>query len=263
MSDGLRELARRVALLDDERGDPLVVGDAAADLARFVSVLAEITRSGDGSELPSASPAEADELAGTSRLLRRLLAAAPHITAGPLRLDAQRWIATGKPSHVPAGHRTPSSAHFVGPGAAGRTRPDAKPFGLGMFTSTAAADGRGAWRTYLDLHRGSSLFPLPWHTWAVEIEAGATVREISSAVDWMELVASHPLRAGGLTYPDWVSIGRVHDGVHMTLRAIAATQGIVFPMSGGAVAAPYWDVESTLWLRWRVRSAELVEVTRE
>jgi hypothetical protein len=256
MADGLRELSRRVALLDDERGDPLVPDD----LARFVSVIARITGTGDERSLPTASPDEADELVAGCQLMRRLSAAAPEITAGPLRLDAQRWIATGKPSHVPPGHPAPSPAHFVGPGTAGSVRPAAKPFGLGLFTSTAAAGGHGAWRTYLDLHRGSSLFPLPWHTWAVEMEPAAAVREVASAADWVELVASHPLRAGGLTCPDWPSLARAYDGVHMTLRAIVATQGIAFPMNGGAVAAPYWDVESTLWLRWRVRSAVLVEV---
>jgi hypothetical protein len=139
--------------------------------------------------------------------------------------------------------------------------PDAKPFGLGLFTSTAVFGGHGAWRTYLDLQQGSSLFPPPWYTWAVELEPAATVVEVSSAADWVELVESHPLRAGGLTYPDWASLGRNCDGVHMTVRAIAATQGIVLRLREGFAAPPYWDVESTLWLRWRVRSAELVDVT--
>lgn len=263
MPDGAAELSRRVALLDGERGGHGVGGGggAAGDLAHFVAVMSRVTRPGmpdDG--LPATTAREADDVVAGCDLLRRLARAAPEVAVGPLRLDAQRWIATGKPSHVPRGHRQPSPEHLVEPAVARSPAPDAKPFGLGMFTSTATVGGHGAWRTYLDVHEGSSLFPPPWLTWAIEIEPSAVVLEVASAADWVELVRSHPLPADGLTYPDWQSLARACDGVHMTLTAIAATQGIVFPMPGGPTAAPYWDVESTLWLRWRVRSAELVDI---
>lgn len=45
------------------------------------------------------------------------------------------------------------------------------------------------------------------------------------------------------------------------LHAISATQGLDLHTGDGIVAAPYWDVESTSWLRWCVASAELVEIT--
>jgi hypothetical protein len=258
------ELSRRIALLDEERGDPPFRPGPVGDLARFVAVLSEVTRPGSPDavrSLPIASAGRADEIVAGCRLLGRLLDAAPEITAGPVRLGAQRWIATGKPAHVAPSHPVPSQDRFVGAPAAGPMPPDAKPFGLGLFTSTAVFGGHGAWRAYLDLQRGSSLFPPPWYTWAVELEPDATVMEVSSAAEWVDLVESHPLRAGGLTYPDWASLGGSCDGVHMTVRAIAATQGIVFQLREGFAAPPYWDVESTLWLRWRVRSAELMDVT--
>jgi len=38
-------------------------------------------------------------------------------------------------------------------------------------------------------------------------------------------------------------------------------QGIGFPTEDGIVAAPYWDVESTFWLRWSFDVATLIEVS--
>ncbi|MFF3712878.1 hypothetical protein [Streptomyces phaeochromogenes] len=49
--------------------------------------------------------------------------------------------------------------------------------------------------------------------------------------------------------------------MHVTLRAIVATQGLRFPVKGGATVPPYWDIESVLWLRWCFSSTRFVEVT--
>jgi hypothetical protein len=46
----------------------------------------------------------------------------------------------------------------------------------------------------------------------------------------------------------------------MTQRAVVASQGLYFASSAGIIAPPYWDVESTLWLRWSFTSTELIEV---
>jgi hypothetical protein len=75
----------------------------------------------------------------------------------------------------------------------------------------------------------------------------------------VDFVLSHPRRERGWLFPDWNSVAHQCDGVHMTLRAIAATQGLYFPTEQGIVAAPYWDIESTLWLRWCFGSVRLVE----
>ncbi|MGH3993459.1 MAG: hypothetical protein ACRDSN_13480, partial [Pseudonocardiaceae bacterium] len=145
----------------------------------------------------------------------------------------------------------------------------AKPFGAGLFTSTGVLGGHGMWRTYLDRNRWSTLHPLPWHTWRLTPRPDAVVHEISSAAQWVDFVRSYPLRRGALVYPDWPSAARDLDAVHVTLRAIAAIQGLrfpagefpadEFPADGAAVAASYWDVESTFWLRWSFTAAELVE----
>ncbi len=85
------------------------------------------------------------------------------------------------------------------------------------------------------------------------------MREITSAAEWVELVLSHPLQERGLIFPDWKSVARHCDAVHMTLRAIAATQDLYFSSEQGIVATTYWDVESTLWLRWCFDSVRLIE----
>jgi hypothetical protein len=195
-----------------------------------------------------------------SSLLQRLSSVVPEVVTGPLRFDAQYWVATGKPSHVSPGHPELSEARFADAVSA-EVEVSTKPFGVGLFTSTGVLGGHGMWRTYLDLNEGSSLFPPPWHTWAVEAHPDAVVREIASARQWVDFVRSYPLRDGVLTYPNWRSVARDYDGVHMTLLAIAATQGLYFPVGQEITAPPYWDVESTLWLHWRFRSVVRCDVT--
>lgn len=260
--NGLPALARRIARLDAEPDDPRVTGVPYADLAHFITILEQVTSTGVPSDIqtvPCVSAEAADALMGNSRLLARLAGAVPEIVAGPLRLDAQYWVGTGKPSFLPQGETTLSEACFVGVADAMRGEASTKPFGVGLFTSTGVLGTYGMWRVYLQMNQGSTLSPLPWRAWAVEPRGDVVVHEIASAAQWVELVASHPRRERGLLFPDWGSVARRCDGVHMTLRAIAATQGLWFATEEGVVAAPYWDVESTFWLRWRFGSARLVE----
>jgi hypothetical protein len=89
---------------------------------------------------------------------------------------------------------------------------------------------------------------------------GVKVHEIPTAAAWAEFVSSYPYRYGDLVYPDWRSASRDHDAVHMTLQAVAATQGVFFEVQGETLAPTYWDVESTLWLRWCFSKPELIRV---
>jgi hypothetical protein len=50
-------------------------------------------------------------------------------------------------------------------------------------------------------------------------------------------------------YPSWYELTKPFDGIHITARAIAATQCVALVGTGGVVAPPYWDVEPTFWLR--------------
>jgi hypothetical protein len=62
--------------------------------------------------------------------------------------------------------------------------------------------------------------------------------------------------------PDWSAVSRDVDAVHVTLPAIVAAQGFGLRTARGITAPAFWDVESTLWLRWRFASARLLETTR-
>jgi hypothetical protein len=262
--DALADLLQRVARLDAEPSYPMPGCGSAADLHHFTAVLAQVTSTGPVSDprlLPVVAPSEADAAIAASALVGRLLTSVEEIVAGPLRHERQYWIATRKPSHVPSPQREPAETHFR-PALDGAVIPEStKPFFLGLFTSTGVLGGHGMWRTYLDVHEGSSLFPRPWHTWAMRPGPDVAVCEITSATEWADLVHAYPRLVGALTYPDWRSIARDYDAVHMTIRAIAATQGLYCQDRRGIVAAPFWDVESTLWLRWSFTGAELAEVT--
>jgi hypothetical protein len=107
------------------------------------------------------------------------------------------------------------------------------------------------WSVYLELHRGSSLHPQPWAHEAVPVAEDVDVADVASAADWAGLVSRHPRRWQNLTYPDWPALAREHAGVHLSAAAIAAAQDFNLRLpDGGATAPLYWDVESTVWLRW-------------
>ncbi|MEX2981194.1 hypothetical protein [Streptomyces sp. C36] len=113
---------------------------------------------------------------------------------------------------------------------------------------------------YLDL--GSSLHPRPWQTWQLPVtDPAADVLEIGGAGDWAAFVGRYPLVRGNDVYPDWAKVARDFPGVHMTLRAIVAAQGFRILVADGLAAAPFWDIESVLWLRWCFDPPRLVEVT--
>lgn len=260
--NGQDDLAGRIVRLDrkpDNSWSPL---NQHPDIVHFIRIMSGVTSTGippDPDRTADLLPSDADAMVAECALLDRVEAIAPDIVSGPLSVGAQFWTGTGKPSHVPPGERRLSRHHFIPLSAAANIEVSTKPFGVGLFTSTGVTGATSMWRTYLDLHDGSILFPPPWWTWSVTVEPGIAVYEINTAARWVELVSSWPTRHAGLLYPDWAAIGARYDAVHVTMRAIAAAQGLCLPTPSGPVAPPYWDVESTFWLHWRFAFAELVE----
>ena len=248
------DLAQRVAALDAQDG-----GDVGSDVNQFISVLAEVVSfgTGDVSEMPKWRPDDADRVLAGCRLLARLGSAVPEIVSGPLDRSAQYWISAEKPSHLPPNVPALAAEHFrpVAP----QTR-STKPFTFGLHTSTGFMATQGMWRAYLDLYEGSAV-PLPvWHVWALTARQDAAVLEITTATEWAAFIDRFPVEACGLLYPDWQAVATQFDAVHMTIRAIAAAQGLCFYVPNGITAPAYWDVETTFWLRWCLETYELVEI---
>ncbi len=239
--------------------------DEEACTRHFVQVMDDATNTQMADEAGDPAilePSAADALTGACHLLERIGQSNPSLVRGPLDAARQHWIGTPQHAPSPAAPPAPVRERFIGAEDASTLPPSTKPFDLGLFTSTATRSGLSMWRAYLDLNRGSDLYPLPWYTWEVRVSEVCSVLDITSAREWAEFVAAYPRTEGGLLYPDWHKVVGAFDAVHMTARAVVATQGFNFPTPRGLTAATYWGLESTLWLRWRFDSVRLRETTR-
>lgn len=257
-----RILRRRMAQLD--AATDLTAGTDAG-LRHFTSVMTgwtepEMTALAGGPAVLAPSEAEeADDMADRCLLLSRLARDQESLVRGPLDRTRQHWIGTGPHELAPHRRPTPGREHFTAPGG-DCAPPCTKPFHLGLYTSTARRDGPCMWRMYLDL--GSTLHPRPWQTWRLPVtDPTPGILEIGGASDWAAFVGRYPLVRGDDVYPDWAKAARDFDGVHMTLRAIVAAQGFRIPVADGLAAAPFWDIESALWLRWCFSAPHLMEIT--
>jgi hypothetical protein len=245
---------QRVRLLDDAL--TRLGGDARGelDVVRFTSVLQKAT---PVSPVPADrfhdDPSAADQLVRTSVLLQRMAAANPSLAVGPIDRTNQYWLGTAR--HRLLGRETfidVSTAAFV---------PSAKPFGVGLFTSTGGAGDFGMWHRLVWDTGDGSLFPAPYAVFRMVVDEAARVLEITSATDWCALVSDHHINYGGFAYPDWKAIAADYDGVHLSLLAIAAAQGVAFRVDGLTTGPAYWDVESSFWLHWCFADVSEIAVT--
>ena len=264
MTDARRILAERVARLDQRPSFANRQFGFDSDLAHFVQVMDAIVPPGSPIEAASiTSAALADEVIDTSRLINRILAKAPEIVVGPLARAEQYWVATERPSHLPARLGTLGRTSFVEASTADKAPPSTKPFEFGLYTSTGALGTWGMWWCLLQLSRGSTLFPFPWKIWSVSASEDAKVLEITTAQEWVDLVSREPVYSNKFLYPNWTAVSEQWDAVHVTARAVAATQGIRFSVGNSTTAPAYWGVESTLWLRWAFAAIELLQVLED
>lgn len=262
--DGITNLSKRIELLDNLSNCNKIADSQSEDIWNFITILQRVTSNGSLFSVkglqaePCLAPAAADALVQGCRLITRLTETVPEIVAGPLRDSCQYWVATGKPSFVEPNNPILHEKNFINISKT-TTSKMGKPYRSGIFTSTGMLDNLGMWRMYLELNRGSTLHPLPWHVWSVEPQRNLVIHEITNASEWVDFVLRYPQHSGEFIYPDWYTLSQNCDAIHMTLRAICATQGLCFPTKKGIVAAPYWDIESTVWLRWCFDSVQLVE----
>ena len=237
--------------------------DPREDIDNFIHTFEHVTSfSSTWDNLSSrerVSAAEADALVRNSPLLRRLEASAPEIVEGPLRFDSQYWIKNPGAHWMPPAETMLSEALFVSAkgNAAIQARP--KPFYVGLFTSTGVFNTYGMWRAYLEAYESSPPFQRPRRTWAVVPRPDSVVREITSAAQWVDFVVAYPRRGERFLVPDWRAVAEDYDGIHMTLSAILATDGLCFAAGDDTVECGHWHMESTFWLRWCFESTTLVE----
>jgi len=246
-------LAQRIKTLDARPILEIPGAGIDRDIGRFVQTLAASTPQCEVSRVRrnTIEASIADELISECELLHRLGKRAPEVALGPLELRDQRCISTTRPRRF---HKTPSSPEkaffFDIASPSNAQQPSTKPFYVGLFSSTAVFGSFGMWWAYLCLSHGSSLFGLPWTIWELQVRTRVAVFEVSSAANWVKLLEGYGVEHDGLIFPDWNSIAADFDGVHMSAYGVAATQGICFSERGRVTAPPFWDVESTLWLRW-------------
>jgi hypothetical protein len=260
-------LARRIGALDAEprldlewlRDVGVVGGRGVSRIAHFVAVMSRWTdavveiEAGPGAVI---EPAAADALACGSRLLAEIERSEPKLVTGPIDGSMQQWTPIGRSAFT---GEPPSQKFFVAPQA--HQRAAVKPNDAGLYTSTVCVGGVSMWRAFLG-PGGSAVRPLPRYTWNLTQSEPVVVAEITSAARWAEFVCAYPRRVGRVIYPDWATVSRSFDAVHITLPAIVAAQGFALTTGEGTIAPAFWDVETTFWVRWRFSAAQLVEGTK-
>jgi hypothetical protein len=187
----------------------------------------------------------ADEIVNSSPIVSKLIREFPSLKTYSSD-TAQLWVGS-KP---------------IGPHVFDKTKDmlfyQAKPFGLGIYTSSMLhPPATSMWKLYLENY-GEKLFPKPWTTYQLTVKPEAKVYDVTSAEQWVNLVKEHPLQKGSIIYPDWLSIARQYDGVHLSLPAVTAIQGYRLQLGDLEVAESYWDVETTLWFSWSFNEALLI-----
>lgn len=203
-------------------------------------------------------PAAADAMTASSRLLGDIAEHEPSLNVGPVQTHRQHWTRTARDA-LPSGEiEAPREGAFIAPSLDRDHKPDVKPFGLGLYTSTATSAGRSMWRVLVGPD-SSMMYPHPWCTWELEVERDFRVAEIVSATKWVEFVCDYARVSDGFVYPDWGRVAQEFDAMHVTLPTIAAAQGFHFRTPRGVIRPAFWDVETTFWLRWCFAGAHLIE----
>jgi hypothetical protein len=256
--------------LDDSTFGPADTSGLQDLMSRFASELSADTDAEMDMQIGTqvmTDPGAADAIVARSSLLRAIGALEPSITAGPLWADRQRWVHTGElgePCTVDA--NPPDRRQFLPPQPRTDGRGEAKPFHLGLYTSTVTGAGWTMWESYLEPYYGqpgrdSMTYPPPWHSWDLELDGEPlAIAEVVSAKTWVDFVAEWHSQGRDGIVPDWAAVAEHYDAVHISASAVAAAQGLRFATELGTTAPAFWDVESTLWLRWRFSGARLVGI---
>lgn len=147
------------------------------------------------------------------------------------------------------GTRRPSAQTFRVPHSEHRDYAWVKPEG-GMWTSPYEGEFGSPWCQWCLSEEFHVTRAHPYfHLWLLDPDPKARIYVIDSVEALAKLVKRYPgkkLDSGyPWQYPDWLTVAKDYDGVHLTEEAQWATR-----FSDG-VNLYGWDCESTLWLRWK------------
>ncbi len=224
--------------------------------AGLAGVMASWNPGGTAPERPAdLVPGTADKLVAASAKLSEMAAHEPVLAGGPLQRERQHWVGDG--SRIPI---VPRKELCLVP-RPGFSRTSIPAFWNAFYTSTAMSSGYSMWRALMS-YNGSDAFgrALPWHTWRMVVDDDVLrVAEVASAACWVDLVCSYGVVEDGTLLPDWAKLAGVFDAIHFTWPLIVAAQGLAFMTDRGVMGRALWDVECTLWLKWRFGGAYMTE----
>jgi hypothetical protein len=264
--EGETELRRRIVLIDNAPPATTITTSAlVSDLTHVIRVMEQITSvwwQTKASEPPIIEPKTSDNITGSSKTIKRITKAAPEFVTGPLVQGAQAWTGAGGESYFNQyrPRQVELAERFFKPLPLAKTRLKTKPRDGGLFTSTLVPGSTTTmWLMYQEpFGDHNPLFPKPWRTYQTTTSKKARIYEANCAKSYANLVEQYALEDEGLLYPNWEDISRDYDAVHVTISTIIAIQGLRLATTKGIIADAYWDVEQTLWLKWRFKSMRLL-----
>jgi hypothetical protein len=169
-----------------------------------------------------------------------------------LRRSSQLWLSGDGEPPLTTRLMTPSRA------PSSWERYAQKPEG-GFFTSTLI-DGTSS--VHAELAVGTSDFADRFQAghrscWRMVATSDARVFEIDGPHAWHRLCVDYAARGeDGRRVPDWSAVARDFDAVHLTLGGLLTSEQVRIASAAGWSSHDKWDLEQTLWLRWRFESAE-------
>jgi hypothetical protein len=222
------------------------------DTASFIDVMAQVTSGymmGHYGGIPAGNVKRLDAIVACCTLLERIHSQTPELMAKKAAPNQLWTVTSGAAGSANRTRQRPPAGRFLLPTTT--TTPSAKPTYGGFYTSPRLPE-EGTSMSLGYLRRwGGTLFERPWMTYALTPVQDAIIFQICTGSDWQAHVERFPLKHGNFVYPDWRKIASAYDAVRIGLSSVVATQGVPLNSSLGLIAAAYWDVETTIWLRWR------------
>ena len=143
---------------------------------------------------------------------------------------------------------------------------------LAFWTSTRIEPDVSPWLSWPEAQlRG------PLHVYQLTVAPRARIAEIHSPQDWSLLCREYPGTVPGYVFttdarhrraedsrldPEWSSVAREFDGVHVSIGGLVTAEDVPYTEGGVTTELRGWNMESTCWLRWSFTSANPLSAVR-